>query len=66
MKDYYTIEETEKGINGFLPIPRTTQSKYRKDGLLVFIKVGRQIYYRTEHLKDLFIKLEQPAINKAD
>lgn len=66
MKDYYTIEETEKGIDGFLPIPKTTQSKYRKEGLLVFIKVGRQIYYRNEHLKQLFVKLEQAAIHKAE
>lgn len=66
MRDYHTIDEIEKGIDGFLPIPKRTQSKYRKEGLLKFFKLGRQIYYRTEHLKEFFIKLEQAAINKAD
>jgi len=61
MKDYYTINETEKGIDGFLPIPRSTQANYRKKGLLQFLKVGRQIYYRSEHLENLFLKLEELA-----
>jgi len=59
MKEYFTIDETEKGIEGFLPIPKITQANYRKQGLLHYIKVGRQIYYKTEHLRHLFVKLEQ-------
>ena len=61
MKDYYTIDETEKGIDGFLPIPKRTQANYRKQGLLQFLKVGRQIYYRSEHLENLFLKLEKQS-----
>jgi ribosomal protein S1 len=63
MKDYYTIEETEKGIEGFLPIPKITQANYRKQGLLHYIKVGRQIYYKTEHIKQLFLSLESKSMN---
>ena len=64
MHDYYTIEETEKGIDEFLPIPKRTQANYRKQGLLQFLKVGRQIYYRSEHLRQLFLKLEQSSAQK--
>jgi hypothetical protein len=63
MNDYYTIEETEKGIDGLLPIPKRTQANYRKQGLLQFLKVGRQIYYRLEHLNNLFSKLENLAVH---
>jgi len=59
MKDYFTIVETEKGIKGFLPIPKRTQANYRKQGLLQFLKIGKQIYYRSEHLQNLLLKLEQ-------
>jgi len=59
MTDYYTINETEKGIEGFLPIPKRTQANYRKQGLLQFLKIGKQIYYRSEHLQNLLLKLEQ-------
>lgn len=67
MNGYFTIEETEKGIDGFLPIPKRTQANYRKQGLLQYLKVGRQIYYRSEHLNNLFSKLENLAAQpKAD
>jgi len=68
MKDFYTIDETEKGINTFLPLSKRIQANYRKQGLLQFLKVGRQIYYRSEHLRQLFLKLEKketpPKVDK--
>ncbi len=57
--NYHTIKDIENGINGFVPIPKRTQARYRKDGLLPFFRIGRQIYYRNEHLEYLFTKLEQ-------
>jgi len=66
MKYFYTIEETEKGIEGILPIPKRSQSNYRKKGLLKFIKVGRQIYYKHEYLQELLLKLEQSSTIQAN
>jgi hypothetical protein len=64
-KEYYTIDDVAQGINEFIPIPKRSQANYRKKGLLPHLKVGRQIYYTKQHLKQLFISLE--SINtKAD
>jgi hypothetical protein len=65
--NYYTIKEIESGSSNFMPIPKRTQARYRKEGLLPFFRIGRQIYYKNEHLEYLFSKLEQHTVfKKAD
>ena len=65
MKEYFTIEEVESGQVGALPIPRSTQARYRKEGILPYIKIGRRIFYSQKHIEQLFKALEaQTAIVK--
>jgi len=61
--EYYTIDDVAKGIIGFIPIPKRSQANYRKKGLLPHIKIGRQIYYSPEHIKQLFSTLESKSID---
>lgn len=67
MKQYYTIEELEEGQTGILPISKRTQARYRKIGLLPYIKIGRRIFYSQKHIEHLFKSLEvQTGNTKAD
>ena len=61
MDKYYTTEDIERGVEGFLPIPKKVQHKYRNEKLLPYIKVARRIYCTREHLTQLFKNLE--AVN---
>ena len=64
MKQYYTIEELEDGQAGVLPISRRTQARYRKNGLLPYIKIGRRIFYSQKHIEHLFKALEAQTVQK--
>ena len=64
MKQYYTIEELEDGQAGVLPISRRTQARYRKNGLLPYIKIGRRIFYSQKHIEHLFKALETQTVQK--
>ncbi len=61
--EYYTIKDIESGSSNYMPIPKRTQARYRKEGLLAYIKIGRQIYYTSEHIKQLFLNLESTSMN---
>jgi hypothetical protein len=61
MKEYYTIEEIEAGQAGVLAISKRTQARYRKEGLLPYIKIGRRIFYSKKHIEHLFKTLESQA-----
>ena len=58
MKEYYTIEDIEAGKAGVLPISKRTQARYRKEGILPYIKIGRRIFYSQKHIEQLFKALE--------
>ena len=58
MKKYYSIEELEAGLQEILPISKRTQARYRKEGLLPYIKIGRRIFYSKKHIEYLFNQLE--------
>jgi hypothetical protein len=64
MKKYYTIEELEEGLTDILPISRRTQARYRKVGLLPYIKIGRRIFYSKTHIEQLFKALEAQTVQK--
>ena len=65
MKKYYSIEELEAGLQEILPISKRTQARYRKEGLLPYIKIGRRIFYSKKHIEYLFNQLEaQNTANK--
>ena len=55
---YYTIKDVSNGIAG-IKIPESTQRQYRKKGILHFIKIGRNIYYKSEYLQELLLRLEK-------
>jgi len=61
--EYYTIDDVAQGISEFIPVPKRSQANYRKKGLLPHIKIGRQIYYTSEHIKQLFLNLESNSMN---
>jgi len=62
---YYSSKDISNGIEGMMKIPETTQRIYRKKGLLRFVKIGRQIYYKREYLSELLLQLEQSPTQKA-
>lgn len=64
LKKYYTIEELETGKAVVLPISRRTQAKYRKSGILPYIKIGRRIFYSQKHIEHLFKALEAQTAQK--
>lgn len=51
-KQYYTTEEVEKGIDGLLPISKTTLRNLRSSRKIKYTKVGNQCVYRKEWIED--------------
>ncbi len=55
---YFSIQDLENGIDYLIPISKRTQARYRKIGLLPYIKIGRRIFYSQRHIEHLFKSLE--------
>lgn len=51
-KQYYTTEEVAKGIDGLLPISKTTLRNLRTARKIKFSKVGNQCVYKREWIQD--------------
>jgi predicted site-specific integrase-resolvase len=62
LKEYFTVDEIESGVAGVLPISKRTQARYRKEGLLPYIKIGRRIFYSKKHIEHLFKMLENRSV----
>lgn len=52
MKEYYTTEEVAKGIDGLLPISKTTLRNLRTARKIKFSKVGNQCVYKKEWIEN--------------
>lgn len=51
-KEYYTTEEVSKGIDGLLPISKTTLRNLRTARKIKFSKVGNVCVYKKEWIED--------------
>lgn len=51
-KQYYTTEEVSKGIEGLLPITKTTLRNLRSARKIKYTKVGNQCVYKKEWIED--------------
>lgn len=54
-KQYYTVEEVEKGIDGLMPISRTTLRNLRSKRAIKFSKRGRDTIYRRDWIEDYLL-----------
>jgi hypothetical protein len=52
IKEYYTTEEVSKGIDGLLPISKTTLRNLRTARKIKFSKVGNICVYKKEWIED--------------
>ncbi|MBW6489163.1 helix-turn-helix domain-containing protein [Sulfurimonas sp.] len=52
MKEYYTTEEVAKGIDGLLPISKTTLRNLRTARKIKFSKVGNICVYKKEWIEN--------------
>lgn len=62
MKEYYTTEEVAKGIDGLLPISKTTLRNLRLKRRIRFSKVGNVCVYKKEWIQDYIDKNEVQPI----
>ncbi|OHD99621.1 MAG: hypothetical protein A2W82_05485 [Sulfurimonas sp. RIFCSPLOWO2_12_36_12] len=51
-KQYYTTEEVSQGIDGLLPISKTTLRNGRQKRIIKFSKIGNQCVYKREWIED--------------
>lgn len=51
-KEYYTTEEVSQGIDGLLPISKTTLRNLRTARKIRFSKVGNVCIYKKEWIED--------------
>ncbi|MCK9455208.1 MAG: helix-turn-helix domain-containing protein [Sulfurimonas sp.] len=61
-KEYYTTEEVAKGIDGLLPISKTTLRNLRLKRRIRFSKVGNVCVYKKEWIQDYIDKNEVQPI----
>lgn len=62
MKEYYTTEEVAKGIDGLLPISKTTLRNLRLKRRIRFSKVGNECVYKKEWIQEYIDKNEVQPI----
>ncbi len=54
-KQYYTVDEVEKGIDGLMPISRTTLRNLRSKRKIKFSKRGRDTIYMRKWVEDYLL-----------
>lgn len=62
IKEYYTTEEVSKGIDGLLPISKTTLRNLRTARKIKFSKVGNVCVYKKQWIQDYIDKNEVQPI----
>lgn len=62
IKEYYTTEEVSKGIDGLLPISKTTLRNLRTARKIKFSKVGNVCVYKIQWIQDYIDKNEVQPI----
>lgn len=62
MKEYYTTEEVAKGIDGLLPISKTTLRNLRTKRRIRFSKIGVGCVYKKEWIQEYIDKNEVQPI----
>jgi len=64
MNDWITPKEIAKGFEEFPPIPINTQNVARSKGFLQYLKIGVNVYYKSEWIKDYINRNIRPLSNQ--
>ena len=62
IKEYYTTEEVAKGIDGLLPISKTTLRNLRTARKIRFSKIGNVCVYKKQWIQDYIDRNEVQPI----